>query len=327
MSKRDTGLALLFIIVFMVLLSFGFNLVRLKYEEYAYTREQITGQYEKHVETGIRVCRGVDGFFAALDCLGEAIQASQQETTAYKGLEAQQDTSVWALGALIVSALSLLVTALGIFFVWRTLVKTSETTAAAVESLKAARKANDLVLIAQRPWLKVAVEPIGQLRMSRKGVFVQCRITLENVGKVPAQSVCVQVVPYDVLGYDFAPEDFWRDQFECAAEITSEGTHLIVLPGEKLRIEQTFNCNFSEASSDTTDVGSDGRLYAFVGPFVTVTYREATSDKVFATPFMGRFHNTSEDGFSISRSRTDEIGVFDADNIQVEEKTLGIGPS
>ena len=105
---------------------------------YADQRTDVAAKYYSKGQSSLTLCREAPDFIAALMCAYEQKASKHDEYTAYKNLEAQHHMSIWALGVLIVSIFALVITALGVYFVWMTL----KETAAGV----------DVMRDEQRPW-------------------------------------------------------------------------------------------------------------------------------------------------------------------------------
>ena len=113
MSKRGWIIAVAFGLAFVAAITAGVWAISSLNQYYADQRQDIANRYNEEPHRGVEACREAIGVFAALECLIDAKAANQAENTAQKDLEAQQHMSMWALGVLVASTLTLLVTALG----------------------------------------------------------------------------------------------------------------------------------------------------------------------------------------------------------------------
>ncbi len=99
-----------------------------------------------------RACAGleVNGMF---ECVFKRVEASEEISRTEQDLTAQQRAATSALVAAIVSALTLIVTAVGVWFVKRTLDATVEAVKDTSEATASMKEQTRLMANAQRPWL------------------------------------------------------------------------------------------------------------------------------------------------------------------------------
>lgn len=82
--------------------------------------------YARHAEQDIqRRCLSLD-LVASAECIQDVIEAANESERAERDVVAQSEMALWALGMLIVTTLMTVITAVGVVFVWRTLVATQK---------------------------------------------------------------------------------------------------------------------------------------------------------------------------------------------------------
>ncbi|MGX0875958.1 hypothetical protein ACSSV4_000630 [Roseovarius sp. MBR-154] len=182
------------------MLGYGAFHVTLKHDEYARDRESITTQNNAERETRIANCLVRGSFDAAIQCIEEEIAADQEEKSSYKDLKAQQDMSIWALSMAIASFLALLLTAVGIFFVWRTVSLTRETLTATQRMAIDARKIGDME---NRAWLACELKIPNGLLAARDSLPFGMELQITNIGR----SLAVDVLADVFLFQEFSHHD------------------------------------------------------------------------------------------------------------------------
>lgn len=123
MSKSAWLIAITSGLVLVSLLAGAFAIRALE-KRYASDRENVAYQYDSSDKRILDECFRRRGITSITDCVVETVAAKQEAQTSYQDLKAQQHMSLSALGVLIVSAVTMIVTAVGVVFVWRTLVET-----------------------------------------------------------------------------------------------------------------------------------------------------------------------------------------------------------
>ncbi|MEL6571577.1 MAG: hypothetical protein AAFQ64_07960 [Pseudomonadota bacterium] len=145
----------------------------------AYATHQASEEHE-------RKCRGEVSIDKALSCYRDAYNTDREQERAEEDLDAQREMANWAEGMLwatvAVGGITAGVTALGVWFVAKTLKATSDT-------LLAAREANNIMRNDQRPWLYCD---------SAKRIGKEVEFGLRNEGRTPAHSCEIH---YDVFYY------------------------------------------------------------------------------------------------------------------------------
>jgi hypothetical protein len=118
-------------------------------------------------------CAGREGN-AAFECIYEKVEASQQQSREEQDLTAQQKSANGTMITAALAFLGLIASVVGIGLVYTTFNET--------------RKANDIALLAQRPWLKIDIEAtlVGTFE---KQVSLGFSANVENIGASVAQNV------------------------------------------------------------------------------------------------------------------------------------------
>jgi hypothetical protein len=143
------------------------------------------------------------------ECLRNKIEAYYKQQATNYDLQAQQDMAYWAKAVFFLGAMQLILSVVGIRFVWRSL----QFNAKAVEAAFVAVHADN------RPWLKFAVEPVSDLNRNNtdffpEGVGLDIKVLIKNLGHSPAHGVKVIVEEASVHYFDFFNDrylDKWRE--------------------------------------------------------------------------------------------------------------------
>ena len=148
-----------------------------------YRREQIPSAYAAAAKNEARrACLGSDPA-AVFECVSEKAETAYQTAHDRQDLSAQQRAASGALIAAVVGLLALIVTAIGVYFVKRTLDATLEAVADTGRATNAMLAANEIALRAQRPWLSLEIEHFGPFETDPSGrVFVPCTLAVKNHG-------------------------------------------------------------------------------------------------------------------------------------------------
>jgi hypothetical protein len=171
-----------------------------------YWRQQIPAAYAAVAKNEARrVCRGTDPV-KVFECVNEKAETAAQAAHDRQDLSAQQRAASSALIAAIVGLLALIVTAIGVYFVKRTLDATLEAVADTGRATNAMLAANEIALRAQRPWLSLEIVQFGPFEVDVGGrVFVPCTLAVKNHGASPALHIG------EVIGYMESTADFKVD--------------------------------------------------------------------------------------------------------------------
>lgn len=86
--------------------------------------EANTDTYASHTEDEIIHCLTLPEDGSKTKCIREVVESSNEHERAERDLVAQTEMALWSLGMLVVSALMAVVTGVGVWFVWQTLIAT-----------------------------------------------------------------------------------------------------------------------------------------------------------------------------------------------------------
>jgi hypothetical protein len=129
-------------------------------------------------------------------CYGQLNQVAPSDSLQTADLKAQQDMSAWAFGMLWVSGIGLMLSALGVWFIWETL---KSTRAALVEAKNATKAAEATVRVtedsARRQLRAYLIATPKGLTLTATG-DVSALIQIKNTGQTPAYRIRNQIVFY-----------------------------------------------------------------------------------------------------------------------------------
>lgn len=180
---------------------------------------------------------------ATTECVYQAIEASQETARAEQDLDAQQSMALWALMMMLVSAVTLIVTSVGVWFVKRTLDATFQAVEDTGKATKAMQEANDIarqnatIADSNRFWdslqvstarkqadeanriaresaerqlrAYVVVDPKGAFMSNDPEINGQVAFEISNTGQTPAYNICISsqvVLSYKSID-DFDPSN------------------------------------------------------------------------------------------------------------------------
>lgn len=182
--------------------------------------------YEDAKQDAMQSCIGLQDR-ALMECVAKAYEATYEKSDSHQDLYAQQDMSKWAFWLLILTAITVGITALGVWFVKRTLDATLEAVDDTSKATKAMKRANEIAQsIADaelRPYLFVDKVEVVDRRTWDSGEFdedgeplpgafaARVVIWLRNFGKVPARNVKVYIKEYFARQY---AGEFWGYKFD-----------------------------------------------------------------------------------------------------------------
>ena len=157
-------------------------------------------------------CAGLSGE-EVLRCLEAKIKATREAQITQQNLHAQQGMELWAFWVLLVTGGvgigTILVTFVGVIYMWRTLEATAD---AAEAAHRAVRVSLDVGAQESRAWIKckiVGQEDVG-FSEDRTSMFANVTMLLENVGSRPAQNIRLDAAPFTAWGRNFPFDDFQR---------------------------------------------------------------------------------------------------------------------
>lgn len=138
------------------------------------------------LERSGQVCRGQNVPDVA-KCVAEEMRTARQIVHEARELKAQERSASSALIAVVISLFSLIVTAVGVYFLKRTLDATLQAVADTSDATKAMIRQNELMEDAQRPWLSVRIVRMVNIGWDAEN-NLRCDYVLEanNSGSMPA---------------------------------------------------------------------------------------------------------------------------------------------
>lgn len=176
------------------------------------------------------------------------LQTERDQQRADDDLQAQQDMALYALFMVIATVATVLVTAVGVWFVKRTLdatlqavQDTSEATQAMLDANDIARKHGQMQL---RAYLRPAIErhPVWEVGRQPEAV-----VSLTNHGQTPAYNV-KHITCFDWGGFPDPPfPDITGDPVPCIIHPGTGGTINISWPDPLTEDDMTILCNGTEA--------------------------------------------------------------------------------
>lgn len=174
----------------------------------------------------------------ARQCVEKADYTTRESERAEQDLNAQREMAQWSEGMLwaawLVGIATVSVTAVGVFFVKRTLEQAGETNRAAIDAAKAANDANVIMRDEQRAWVIVDLKPDQSIShepnsKTAKTISMIIQPNLENVGNTPAINMGIscrmKIIPQGdktgVSAQDYT--DLIQDVISSAQASTSRG--------------------------------------------------------------------------------------------------------
>lgn len=161
-------------------------------------RDQVTARehYKAVKNNSLDACVNADRT-ALVKCVAEAVEASHAQVDSRQDLYAQKDMASYAFWMLIVSALTLLATAVGVFFVKRTLdatIDAVEDTGIATQAMIDANQiAREVAHVQTRPYLLIDRRNV-EVSLGRYGLSnVFIRVPMQNFGSTPAMRPSVAI--------------------------------------------------------------------------------------------------------------------------------------
>lgn len=180
---------------------------------------------------------------------------------------------LWSFGAVVVAALSLVISGLGLYFIWVQLKAGREAVVAAALSAQAAAEATRIAHSATRPWIKLNVSKAYLYFNEQNPEEVGCQVNykLKNVGNTPAVDLRLIFKPIP-MGY--------RVNTDVAAELNGlrdlpRRNPRVLFPGDE--IDEGLSTNFPfPRQEDESMIGFKIVVAAF--------YRAAFDGQEYWTP-------------------------------------------
>lgn len=157
-------------------------------------QEHSTDTYSSRAQDRIAIeCTGLDAA-AISECKNKIIQAAEESSRSENDLQQQSDMARWAFWMMVASGFSVLVTAIGIFYIRMTLDQTVSANKAANRAVDVTREIGNLQL---RPHVFCASAKV--IFKSGGGNTGMLRIGLVNFGETPAKQI---EVIYGITTFD-----------------------------------------------------------------------------------------------------------------------------
>lgn len=217
----------------------------------------------------------------AVECYKDAEKTYRENTRAEQDLDAQVEMADWAEGMLwatsVLGTISILVTGIGLFFVWRTLETNRDATNAAVE---ANRIAQELFAAENRPWIRFAkpVE-VGNYWDSNSGSHISVTASLQNTGKTTAVDVRASLildVPNVFSFLSNKPVAEFAEREASRPELHDFGKIAVFANSDQ----------FPEISASSNDVPDTDKA---IRAIICVTYRASGFENIYYTAIAVEF--------------------------------------
>jgi hypothetical protein len=213
-------------------------------------RQPSTGQQEADAERLIPALNAIGAAIRGLIVKEDPQQRERQAHHETADLQAQQDMAFWAKAMFWATFATVLVTAVGIWLIYWTLIYTRRAaeaaavgTKAAIDTAKEAQRTSDAAIEANnfnrqafiaehRPWLKVDIRIAAPLKWNRGGGNFIFDIVITNVGRTPA----LQAFPH--LKIILAANGVQPDKTQAAlaerTRLTESVVAYTIFPGETI---------------------------------------------------------------------------------------------
>jgi len=214
-------------------------------------------------------------------------------------LRAQMQMAFWALWMFVATAVAVLLTAFGVFLLWRTLkytrnaasttklmlIEAEKTTEAAIRAAESAEQqvnASRQALIAdQRAWIEITeMRPLSGIEKRNGGGFgISIMLTATNIGKTPAHLTRIIIVTEPVI----APIDSNKDNIESWKRMCPDDEQIksIIFPGRQAIRKISFGFDPHRIRQILQKNNSDGFRYISVA--CCVFYRTIFGEHVHRT--------------------------------------------
>lgn len=152
------------------------------------SNEYETSEYQKRANARVEnECSGIQGVDFA-KCANEIEKAARDAHRSQKDLKAQRYMALWAFFMAAAGIVGLIVTGVGLYFIYRTLVASEKATKAAVEAVNVTRDMGERQI---RAYLAVENSTVRNLAV---GQNMKIEFSLKNSGQSPAKNVSVETI-------------------------------------------------------------------------------------------------------------------------------------
>lgn len=190
MSERDRinefAIGLTVVLGIAVIYFVGWTFIELKTEQRI--SKHYSGQYEASDASRkiAEICASETGL-AAVECVIEQTKGQQERANDTRDLNAQEWMAHWALWMFVVTSVMAFITAIGVWFVWRTLLATQQ-------MARETREIGEAQVCAYLTFGGVSVTLIPGKRKLHKLTF---SVAVKNSGHSPAKQVVIEIHPFE----------------------------------------------------------------------------------------------------------------------------------
>lgn len=140
-------------------------------------------------------CRSDSGSLS-VRCANEKLATYYSQRTTQDSLQVQKDMAYWSMLVFFATALTVLVTSVGVWLIWGTLRETKGLLLEAQNTTAQATRMNELteqgLVDQQRAWLKIH-DIQGSFGLENSDIYLSARIPIENIGRSTARDAVVRV--------------------------------------------------------------------------------------------------------------------------------------
>lgn len=206
----------------------------------------------------------------AADCVDQAVDSARENQRKEQDLAAQWVTAWWTKVTGGAAVFGVILSAFGIFLVWRTFRATSESNAIA-----SATADTDL-----RPWLEIDpfVDVHDTFTLTDRLTNVSFKLTIKNIGKTPAKDVHVEARLFNLRDeYDGKIAAFFEGDFR------RRGLPRAILPQGSIMLRLTAQMRRDAVRISTNVTGRNGYVSLILAVRVIYGWRETGAGQTAAS--------------------------------------------
>jgi len=241
-------------------------------------RQQTPAYYSQAAKTDAERACGGGETAAVFECVYEQVEASQEQARGEQDLSAQQRAATSALVSAALAFLTLVVTAVGVWLVKRTLDATLEAVEDTNIATKAMQRQNEMTAEAQRPWLKIMSSISLTLFKDGDDMLsfdsIEGDIPVQNFGRSPALNCRVQVAMFSNMN-GFRVDDIYS--FMRAEHQAHSISYAAIFPSEDAALTPPSYCPVRNPSDWATINSVE---IADIEMAVMVSYKSADDPKI-----------------------------------------------
>lgn len=148
-----------------------------------------TNSLDAAKQEALRVC-AVGAPAAVFECVVKKLETNRQEARAEQDLNAQQGMKFWAAVMACLTAITVLITAIGVWLVKQTLDATLEAVKDTSHATKAMIRQNELAEATQRAWIEIDLK-VRRLEVWDETVNLDYELVFRNIGQTIARNIWV----------------------------------------------------------------------------------------------------------------------------------------